>query len=805
MFLEIAFLGALIVGITLIRERNRAELRDLRARLARLEGEVRETRAELEARRTAAPLVDPPAVPVGTAPAVTQPITSPAPPVAQVPATLPSPASSPFEPVGPSGFAATASSAPLSAVESSAVGRLEQAIGGVWLQNLGAVLLLAGAFFLIVWGWTTGRFGPGVLVAAGVLAGAVLVWRGDRLRRTLPGLGAAFIGTGFGVAYVTLYLGYFTLRALPAPLAVGALVVVSALALLAGLRYRVQTIAALGVVGAYLPQLLPPLLRLSGFSLPPAALLTWIAAVGALVFALTARVGWSALDLSALVLASITWLGTHPRGDWGWPITIGLAAMFAALGLAPLPRLVRVAGRVRPIDLAVVAVAPLAFLAAAWPALAAAEPRAVAMLLFGLGALYTGAALWVDARRPERDLWRPLTGATTVFLTIALERALGTDSTPLAWTLEGLVLVALGLAPRGAWLRACGVVVLGLGAMWAAVSLVASLLREDAPFTAFAIRTLGIAAAVLVAAHLLARRRERLEGGDEHLPEFVTGLGHLVLALWFAGQASAVARAFEGPSGAWQRVPSLGQPPATVRRDGLMLALDALAWSSQAAWLAWAGWRARRVALRVTGFLFLGIATFTTILGLTAFPDPWSNDWLPVFHVPGLLLLAAALLVLLTSARLGSGRDQLSDFDRLAPEMWAFAAGLVLMAWTAREADHVARAMLGLPGAAGRILGTWPVGAVSRRAALAPVLTSVGWLVQALVTTAVGWARRSPFLRWMGLGLVGLTAAKFILFDLAAADPFWRFLSALVAGAAMLAISWVYQRKKRAAVAPTRA
>ena len=57
----------------------------------------------------------------------------------------------------------------------------------------------------------------------------------------------------------------------------------------------------------------------------------------------------------------------------------------------------------------------------------------------------------------------------------------------------------------------------------------------------------------------------------------------------------------------------------------------------------------------------------------------------------------------------------------------------------------------------------------------------------------------------MGLGLVGLTAAKFVLFDLAAADPFWRFLSALVAGAAMLAISWVYQRKKRAAVAPTRA
>jgi hypothetical protein len=30
--------------------------------------------------------------------------------------------------------------------------------------------------------------------------------------------------------------------------------------------------------------------------------------------------------------------------------------------------------------------------------------------------------------------------------------------------------------------------------------------------------------------------------------------------------------------------------------------------------------------------------------------------------------------------------------------------------------------------------------------------------------------------------------------DLAHADPFWRFLTALLAGAAMLALSFVYQR-----------
>ena len=72
--------------------------------------------------------------------------------------------------------------------------------------------------------------------------------------------------------------------------------------------------------------------------------------------------------------------------------------------------------------------------------------------------------------------------------------------------------------------------------------------------------------------------------------------------------------------------------------------------------------------------------------------------------------------------------------------------------------------------------------------------------MQALLTTAIGWWRASSaFLRWMGLALVGLTAFKFVFSDLAGADPFWRFLTAIVAGAAMLGVSWSYQRKKRGA------
>src|SRR5205823_5335368 len=67
-----------------------------------------------------------------------------------------------------------------------------------------------------------------------------------------------------------------------------------------------------------------------------------------------------------------------------------------------------------------------------------------------------------------------------------------------------------------------------------------------------------------------------------------------------------------------------------------------------------------------------------------------------------------------------------------------------------------------------------------RRAhALHLALTSAAWLVQAVALMRVGWASGSAFLRWMGLGLFGVTVVKFIAVDLQTVDAFWRFLTAI--------------------------
>src|SRR5262249_46109418 len=158
----------------------------------------------------------------------------------------------------------------------------------------------------------------------------------------------------------------------------------------------------------------------------------------------------------SVLLTAVTWSASVSTDRWSWPLQIALSALFTALGAAPLPRLARVEGRVQPIDLALIAVAPVAMLSASWPMFALARPEHVAARPGARAAVPCALAWAVDRVRPERDLWRPLTAASTLFLVVATERAVGPDYTGLAWTVEGAVLVVLGMSPRSAWLRTCG-------------------------------------------------------------------------------------------------------------------------------------------------------------------------------------------------------------------------------------------------------------------------------------------------------------------------------------------------------------
>jgi hypothetical protein len=218
-----------------------------------------------------------------------------------------------------------------------------------------------------------------------------------------------------------------------------------------------------------------------------------------------------------------------------------------------------------------------------------------------------------------------------------------------------------------------------------------------------------------------------------------------------------------------------------------------LALMAQATWLVWGGTRDRSALTRVLGHGLGFVATLVLAFTLRSV-DAWGRDLLPIVHRDALAGLVAVLLAVLSSSWLARRRETLAEVERRSAEIWALAAAFVMMFWLAREADHVARVMLDTPGASAAAWAGTPAELRDRVLSLGAILASVAWLAQAVAVFAFGWARRSAFLRWMALLLLGLTLVKFVLVDLAHADPFWRFLTALLAGGAMLSLSFVYQR-----------
>jgi uncharacterized membrane protein len=92
----------------------------------------------------------------------------------------------------------------------------------------------------------------------------------------------------------------------------------------------------------------------------------------------------------------------------------------------------------------------------------------------------------------------------------------------------------------------------------------------------------------------------------------------------------------------------------------------------------------------------------------------------------------------------------------------------------------------GPPGLAGEIGWTRQVG------------LSVLWTLYAAGTLAWGFVRSRPAVRYAALALFGLVVLKVFLVDLAAVHTAYRIVSFLILGLALLGVSVLYQKSRRA-------
>lgn len=551
----------------------------------------------------------------------------------------------------------------------------EQKVGSRWITWAGVLALFVGAVFFIKHAVEQGWLGPWGRVSLGLVLGASLIGGGLRsISRSMRPLGQGLIGGGLAILYVSIYgaSGYFGL--VPSAAAFAVMVAVTALGMGLAVKLRALPVALLSISGGFLtPVMLWPATD------PGHALFAYLLCLDLGVLAVSLVRRWRALDLLALV------------GTWG--LMLGWSVWFRQPGEVALP-------------LAWLSVYYLIFLGIPFAqhlhrSTPIARERLVMALtngwaVFGyaatlldgqpnlLGAFAMGLAAsslavgrlssWrVPSDRPARSV---LLGSAFAFYTLAVPMILDLHAVTIAWAVEGVVLVWLGVRYRSLTDR-----LFGLGAM--ALALVRCMTLEwpggtEVFWTADLGSALAVAAALGALAVIYRRSIDQVRTEEGPLGALATLIG--------AGLALA---AISASLMSW--LPAAGH-------GGMQLWATALVWFAGAAALMAGGTIGRSRSARAAAFVALALAA---VLIIADYAQGWTGAGLLLLngrYLVGLALVASLFGAAFAYARSTGGsiepREAARALSSLAAtavmllttvELWQGlnASGMVELAWAA--------------------------------------------------------------------------------------------------------------------------
>jgi uncharacterized membrane protein len=207
-----------------------------------------------------------------------------------------------------------------------------------------------------------------------------------------------------------------------------------------------------------------------------------------------------------------------------------------------------------------------------------------------------------------------------------------------------------------------------------------------------------------------------------------------------------------------------------IRLDGNWITI---AWAVQGAVLIWSGLRAQFAALRWAGLvLFAIVAGRLALISIPA--DTFLlNARFATFAISVVCMALSCYVAATSDEELGEQESGAFMVTAIVANILAIAA-LSLEVWDA--------------------FGRMPSLGIDRGHAQELALSML-WLVWALGLLGAGFWKKSQAIRWQALMLLGVVIVKVFLFDLSFLEKFYRIVSFLLLGLALMLISFYYQRQ----------
>jgi len=626
---------------------------------------------------------------------------------------------------------------------------LESRLGSQIFNRIAIVLLLTGTAYFLKLAMDRQWIGPTGRVLAGLVAGAGLVLWSERFRQKgFAAFSYSLKALGSGVLYLSLWAAFQLYHLLPAPAALGLMLLVTAWNAYMAWVQNAELLAGYALAGGFAT----PLLLSSGGN-HEGFLFGYLLAMVVATVALVRLRPWPRLLLGAfpLTVAYFTaWFAEYYDKSVLGETSIFIALFAAAFACVALGRERRepalAGGGFLPMEtllndiLLPLANAAFAALACFFVLRDSDNYALLPWLMLALAAVYLGVMRL-----------RQTAVASAIHLSIAVV----------------LLTVAIPLKASGQWITVSWLVE-GLALLW-----VASRLGGKDEAEAYASRTLrGLAAGSLLL-------------GFGGVCVHTLGLnGEMDLPLWNKGTGTALVGLAVFAGAAWLalRITRAGQTTDEAQAGSAAQATSAA--QPRAGTGEWMGWS----TIAMGAFVLVGL-----VAALLTMRELWSSWAWPDHHAPfqtgdfvtALIALAVFAGVVAASLRVAP--------RRAGERFWMGCAA----------ASTVAFNLVAVLAGVREIAATW-----STQSGAAPtdaMMTGDAALQQALATSgflmaygaallAVGFWRRSEFLRWQALGLLVFTIFKAFLYDMRNLSQGYRVASFMGLGALLMGVSFAYQR-----------
>lgn len=672
---------------------------------------------------------------------------------------------------------------------------LEQLIGGSLLNWVGIIAVSLAVGFFLKYAFDNDWIGERGQVLLGALVGAGLLAAAERLRaRGYRSYAYVLSGGGILILYLTVYAArvfYELIEVLPAFLL---MIVVTTTAVLLAARHHAYPIAVLGLIGGFMT----PALLSTGVD-NQIGLFGYVALLNAGVLALAYFKRWRSLNHMAFVATVLTFAGWYLAYYEEWKLWRTLFfltlffLMFNALGV------VYNVVRQRParwFDISLIISNATLFFAASYGILEAQHHSILGAYALLWSAFYVLLFYFTYQRhRADKLLALSYIGAAVTFFTLAAAIQLEQHWVTIVWATEALMLTWIGLradtdAPRRVALPVFAVAVLH----WFTADVFEFAYREGAATFVPLLNARAVSAAALVAAlggavWLYRRAGERVERGEREAIGATLILAANVLALTLL---TVDANDYFN-----SRILSIKPdiPVLITQKEYLentrRFTLTVI-WAFYALAALVVGVRRNLAVLRYAALAWL-VVTGAKVIAFDA--EFYNAAW----HLPlanhTFVAFAAFIAALWCAGRLYTHSDKITDDT----ERRAVLVGLTVAA----NIYAITALSLEATGYFEKLIRAGALqGADTRDLRLAQGLSlSLVWTLYGGAMLLYGHRRANRLLRLMALLLLTATAFKVFFLDLAALEKFYRIVSFLVLGAILLAVSFLYQQKQRAAKA----